>query len=63
MCRWAWHCMLTATGMLARWHGISSMKTASAVVLPPKPCGPMPRRLTAAEQLVLERREALVGVA
>src|SRR5450759_3879645 len=32
-------------GMLAMWQGISSMNTSSAVVEPPRPCGPMPSAL------------------
>jgi len=43
LCRALWHKMFTATGRLAIWAGKTSTCTARAVVLPPNPCGPMPR--------------------
>ena len=46
--RAAWQQMFTATGIPAMWVGAEAMFTARAVVLPPMPAGPMPRRLMAA---------------
>ena len=37
--------------------GCTSMLTASAVVRPPKPCGPMPRPLTRSQQIAFELDE------
>ena len=47
--RWRceWQLMFTATGRLAMWQGWVSTCAASAVMVPPRPAGPMPRRLTA----------------
>lgn len=39
--RCEWHSILTATGSDAMWQGAVSIWTASAVVLPVKPCGPI----------------------
>ena len=36
------HCMFTATGLQLIWVHADSICTASAVVFPPSPCGPMP---------------------
>ena len=46
--RTAQHPRLTATGSAAMWHGAVTTCTASAVVSPPRPAGPMPVALTAA---------------
>src|SRR5712691_2764906 len=45
LCRCAWHSMVTATGSEVMWQGYVRMWMPNAVVSPPYPCGPIPRRL------------------
>ena len=45
--------MLTATGSPAMWVGYVSMFTANAVVVPPRPPGPMPKLVDFCQELFL----------
>src|SRR5208283_4691543 len=48
-CRFVQHCTFTATGREAVWHAAVFTLTARAVVFPPSPIGPIPRRFTASQ--------------
>src|SRR5271157_6202597 len=48
-CLFGQHCTFTATGREAVWHAAVFTLTASAVVLPPSPIGPIPSLFTASQ--------------